>query len=280
MPSPVISSAVENAVAAFSPPIRSFFSNYRDDALAGNFALVEAVQPASTRATATINALAADLDHGAALRTALAGTASNITNLILAVTEEFPRAEALANLTTLDAALNAVRATLIANAGQDDALAGSIPAPSAFFGDGSDGNVTITTATQTIAGLMTSGVLIRDAFFNNLTISGAGRLNTGGFRVYVRGVLDLRSAQTNAINRLGNNGNNATSATGAAASVVLSPAHLGGAPVSGAGGSGAVTNGSNGAATAAQTLNGGSAATGGAASGATGGLGELTGLSI
>ena len=59
-----------------------------------------------------------------------------------------------------------------------------------FFGDGSDGNVTITTATS----------LSRDMFYNNLTISGAtGVLATNGYRVFVAGTLDVTGAVANAI---------------------------------------------------------------------------------
>lgn len=54
------------------------------------------------------------------------------------------------------------------------------------FGDGSDSDVTITgTAT-----------LVRDMYYNNLTISGAGTLNTNGFRIFVKGTLTLADTAT------------------------------------------------------------------------------------
>lgn len=48
------------------------------------------------------------------------------------------------------------------------------------FGDGSDGDVTITGGTTT---------LIRDMYYNNLTVSSTGLLATDGFRIYVKGTV-------------------------------------------------------------------------------------------
>jgi hypothetical protein len=59
----------------------------------------------------------------------------------------------------------------------------------AYFGDGSDGAVSITT---TVA-------LTRDMYYSNLAISGAGILQTNGWRVFVSGVLDLSAAGAGAI---------------------------------------------------------------------------------
>jgi hypothetical protein len=59
------------------------------------------------------------------------------------------------------------------------------------FGDGSDGDASITTGTTI--------TLTKNTFYNNLTISGTGRLETNGFLVYVRGVLDLTAAGEAAI---------------------------------------------------------------------------------
>jgi hypothetical protein len=58
-----------------------------------------------------------------------------------------------------------------------------------YFGDGSDFAVSITTAIT----------LTRDMYYSNLTISGAGVLNTMGFRVFVSGILDITAAAANAI---------------------------------------------------------------------------------
>src|SRR5208337_2981054 len=48
------------------------------------------------------------------------------------------------------------------------------------YGDGSDGNVTISSGTTT---------LTKDMFYNNLTMSGTGQLITAGYRVLVAGIL-------------------------------------------------------------------------------------------
>jgi hypothetical protein len=120
-------------------------------------------------------------------------------------------------------------------------ISGSFASSNAiFFGDGSDGNVTITTATT----------LSRDMFYNNLTISGAsGRLQTNGYRVFVAGVLDVTAAVANAISH-----NNSTFAA--------SPGTNGGTPGAGTGGTEttlgplAGISGTNGAAGVASTPTG------------------------
>jgi hypothetical protein len=53
-----------------------------------------------------------------------------------------------------------------------------------LFGDGSDGDVTITKFT----------VLTRDMYYHDLTIAANQRLDTGGFRVFVSGTLTLAKA--------------------------------------------------------------------------------------
>lgn len=53
-----------------------------------------------------------------------------------------------------------------------------------FFGDGSDGNVTVSGAVT----------LTRDMYYNNLTIAAGAALNVKGFNVYVLGTLDLTAA--------------------------------------------------------------------------------------
>jgi hypothetical protein len=58
-----------------------------------------------------------------------------------------------------------------------------------FFGDGSDGDVTISTQVT----------LARDMFYNNLTLGAGGRLFTRGLRVFVAGTLDVTAAQANYI---------------------------------------------------------------------------------
>jgi hypothetical protein len=78
----------------------------------------------------------------------------------------------------------------------------------AYFGDGSDGAVSITTTV----------VLTRDMYYSNLAISGAGILQTNGWRVFVSGVLDLSAAGAGAIapnipSTVGGNGASPTGGT-------------------------------------------------------------------
>src|ERR1039458_7087888 len=82
-----------------------------------------------------------------------------------------------------------------------------------FFGDGSDGNLTVT-SNSTNSGPLTSGALTRDAYFNNLTINGSGAINTSGFRIFVAGTLDISAAGAGAIYNSVASGHTATSSTG------------------------------------------------------------------
>ena len=68
------------------------------------------------------------------------------------------------------------------------------------FGDGSDGDVTISSGTTAIT---------RDMYYNNLTISGTGILQTNGFKLFVKNTLDLTNAGVGAIQANGTNGTNA-----------------------------------------------------------------------
>lgn len=71
------------------------------------------------------------------------------------------------------------------------------PPPSAdMFGDGYDGDVTVTSETT----------LSSDMFYENLTLSGDGQINTNNYRVFVSGTLDLTEAKANAINNNGTAG--------------------------------------------------------------------------
>lgn len=80
--------------------------------------------------------------------------------------------------------------------------------PFRSLGDGSDGNVTISSGTTTMQ---------RDMFYNNLTISGSGNLITNGFKLFVKNNLDLTAAPVGAIQWNGNAGGNASGATGGSA---------------------------------------------------------------
>lgn len=63
-----------------------------------------------------------------------------------------------------------------------------------IFGDGSDGDVTIST----------SATLSRDMYYENLTITSAGSLNPSGYRIFVAGTLTMAPGAE--IQRYGSNG--------------------------------------------------------------------------
>lgn len=114
-----------------------------------------------------------------------------------------------------------------------------------LFGDGSDGNVTISAGTTTIS---------RDMYYNNLTIETGGTLNPSGYRVFVKGTLTFQG--TGKIARNGNNGGNGGNGANG---------------VAGGGASAGGTAGTAGAALSAGTL----AGAGIAGAGATGGAGTV-----
>ena len=58
-----------------------------------------------------------------------------------------------------------------------------------FYGDGTDGAVTITSPTT----------LTRNMYYSSLAISGSGSIVTAGYRIYISGTLDLTAAPANAI---------------------------------------------------------------------------------
>jgi hypothetical protein len=95
------------------------------------------------------------------------------------------------------------------------------------FGDGSDGNLTVS------SGLTT---LTRDMFWNNLTINSTGQINTVGYKIFVAGTLDISAAGTAAIYNSGGNGGNTNNQNGGAVGTAPLGATVG-AP--GAGSSGA-----------------------------------------
>lgn len=104
------------------------------------------------------------------------------------------------------------------------------------FGSGTDGNVTVTSSIS----------LDRDMYYNNLTVSGAGAINTNGWRIFVKITLDLTGAAAGAINRNGNNGTSNAGSGTALGGGVLSAQTLGGAYAGGNGASSTATNGNNG----------------------------------
>lgn len=114
-------------------------------------------------------------------------------------------------------------------------------APMGFFGDGSDGDLTISSGTTTLQ---------RDQFYSSVTISGTARLNPNGFRIFVSGTLDLTNAPANAISLTINNGGNASGATGGTAGTSLFSNTVGGTN----GTASAGTNGGTGTGTSATTV--------------------------
>lgn len=132
-----------------------------------------------------------------------------------------------------------------------------------FYGDGSDGNVTISGATT----------LARDMYYNNLTISGAGNTLSGSsYKIFVAGTLDITGAIASSIFRNGTPAGNASGATAGTAGTAAQAQTVGNAAVGTAGATGTTGTGAAATATAASvtTLGG----TGGT-SGAGGGLGAV-----
>ena len=105
----------------------------------------------------------------------------------------------------------------------------------AYFGDGSDGDVTI-------SGSVT---LTRDMFYNNLTIGSGAALDTDGYKIFVKGVLDLTAAPAGGIQRSPNSGSRGGRVAGAIAAAIATGS-VGGSIASAAGGAGATTNGAQG----------------------------------
>ena len=133
------------------------------------------------------------------------------------------------------------------------------------FGDGADGNVTISTGTT---------ILGRDMYYNNLTMSGTGILNTNGYKVFVKGVLDITAAATAAIQWNGTNGTSGSGATGGGAMTAQTGNTVAGPGTGGAGTTATTANGSNGTAAANFNGNGGvGGAAGGGGTGTSGGGG-------
>lgn len=71
------------------------------------------------------------------------------------------------------------------------------------FGDGGSGNATITGSIS----------LTADAYYNDLTISGAGSIFLNGYRLFVKGTLDISNAGSLAIHNSGFTGDAATGVT-------------------------------------------------------------------
>lgn len=125
-----------------------------------------------------------------------------------------------------------------------------------WFGDGHDGDLTISAGTTT---------LVRDAYYHNLTLSGSGVLVTDGYRVFVSGTLDISAAPTAAIQNNGAKGANSTFSGGAAKGASAGVGTIGAASdLGGTGAGGTIGAGAVAANVVAQTIrNGGAPAAGG-----------------
>lgn len=84
------------------------------------------------------------------------------------------------------------------------------------FGDGSDGNVSLTSGTT---------VLSRTMYYNNLTLSSTAILNPNGFKIYVKGTLTISSSAS--ITLAGNNGTNASGQTNGNGGAVTASSDVG-----------------------------------------------------
>src|SRR5271166_78869 len=122
------------------------------------------------------------------------------------------------------------------------------------YGDGSDGNLTVSSGITT---------LTRDMFWNNLTISGTGQINMAGYRIFVAGILDISAAGAGAIFANGGNGGNSASQTGGAVGATSVGITVGASAAATAGATGVVGAGVE-AVAAAAGQNGGASNTAGA----------------
>jgi hypothetical protein len=128
----------------------------------------------------------------------------------------------------------------------------TIPVP-IFFGDGHDGNVTVSTTVT----------LVRDMYYNNLTINSGGVIQTAGFKIFVAGTLTFNSSSAGAII------NNGIAAPGSNPGAAALPAGTVGGSGAGATGPTVASTAGNNAASLAIALGGVGGA--GAAAGGAGG---------
>lgn len=129
--------------------------------------------------------------------------------------------------------------------------------PYRSLGDGSDGDVVINSGTTT---------LVRDMFYNNLTISGTGRIFTNNFKIFVKGILDLTNAPSFAINNDGANGGNAANNVAGVAPLVSAVGSVGQQGQGTNGDVGRLTTGAQALAPSAFSGNGGGSNSSGAGS--------------
>lgn len=154
--------------------------------------------------------------------------------------------------------------TLTMNGGQlgaQDAL---------IFGDGSDGDVTVSSGTTTLS---------RDMYYKNLTVSGTGTISATGYKIFVSEILTITGAPAAAITYNGSAGGNASTTTGGSAGAASSTNTQGGGGDSVSGPNGGVTTGTSGTTSGALSpaVGGNGSGGGGTAGNGSGGSGGFGG---
>jgi hypothetical protein len=114
-----------------------------------------------------------------------------------------------------------------------------------LFGDGSDGNVTISS----------NITLTRDVYYNDLTMAAGGSITTAGFRIFVKGTLSDTGNVVGAFRNNGTVGANASGTPGGAAGAAVAGVTVGGSSAGTAGGAGSTGVGAQAAAPTAATSN-------------------------
>lgn len=150
------------------------------------------------------------------------------------------------------------RVALVADSGENNALS------LLLYGDGSDGDVTVSSGTTT---------LTRDMYYRNLTISGTGSIYTAGNRIFVSEVTDLTAAPNGAIYNSGFSGSGAVGQTGETGVAGGASSAVGGGVSGGAGANGTTGAGQAGVSSANAVANGGTGGAGGAGGSGSGGAG-------
>lgn len=109
-------------------------------------------------------------------------------------------ATTVARATPFDNSTNGFTATEVQSAIEEVAFNNT--GVTALFGDGSDGDVSLSSGTTT---------LTRTMYYNNLTLSSTAIIDAAGYKIYVKGT--LTNSVTGGIKRTPNNGTNGSGAT-------------------------------------------------------------------
>ncbi|MBA7648129.1 hypothetical protein ES703_55911 [subsurface metagenome] len=184
-------------------------------------------------AVAQGDAIAADANVRAPNATQLQGktpgAASGIATLSAgSVVEQDPKAHAIGGTkhtssTLANLSSKVSDATVCSETEADNKIAAAAKGL-AIFGDGSDGDVDINGGAFS-SGPITNNSLTRDAFFDNLTLSG-GDLNCAGYRLFCKGTLTIDASYK--VHRTGNKGGNGSSSSSGAGGAGLGAGSLGG----------------------------------------------------